>query len=92
VEAPAVIGHIVTDMDSAAAMQVPAVGTKRTGVCLDVLRHAALEITDRPVLGGIIGPFSLGCRLMDMKTIILAAMKTPDLVHAVVEKSHRFSG
>lgn len=90
VEAPAVIGHIVTDMESAATMRVPAVGEKRTGVCLNVFRQAAAEITDRPVLGGIIGPFSLGCRLMDMKSIILAAMKTPAMVHAVVEKATAF--
>lgn len=90
VEAPAIIGHIVNDMESAHALAVPPVGAKRTGVYLDVMKRAAEEIKDRPVLGGIIGPFSLACRLMDMKAIILATRKTPDLVHAVLEKGTAF--
>lgn len=89
-EAPAVIGHVVTDLESAQSLALPAVGTKRTGVCLDVVRRAAAGITDRPVLGGVIGPFSLACRLMDMKTVILATMKNPGLVHATLEKGTAF--
>lgn len=89
-EAPAIIGHVVTDMESVQALAIPKVGTKRTGVCLDVVRRAAAEISDRPVLGGVIGPFSLACRLMDMKTVILATMKNPGLVHAVLEKGTVF--
>ena len=55
-EVPTVIGSIVSDMDEAEALQIPAVGTARTGLYVEAIRQAAQLITDRPVFAGVVGP------------------------------------
>ena len=85
-EVPTVTGAIVTDEDEAEALQVPAVGAGRTGIYLDAIAKASQMITDRPVLAGIIGPYSLAGRLMDVSEIMILCYEEPDMVHTVMEK------
>ena len=85
-EVPTVTGAIVTDEDEAEALQVPAVGAGRTGIYVDAIAKAAEAITDRPVLAGIIGPYSLAGRLMDVSEIMILCYEEPDMVHTVMEK------
>jgi len=47
-------------------------------------------ITDRPILAGIIGPFSLAGRLMEMTEIMYKAIDEPDMVHEVLDKVTSF--
>jgi uroporphyrinogen decarboxylase len=47
-------------------------------------------ITDRPVLAGMIGPFSLAARLLDVSEIMIDCYEDPDMVHAVMEKVTAF--
>lgn len=89
-EVPTIIGAIVTDMKSAQILEVPAVGTARTAACLKAVELAARNIKDKPVFGGQIGPFSLVCRLMDMKNLLLSLKRNPDLAHTVLEKAATF--
>ena len=65
-EVPTVIGRLIHDEDEADALEVPPVGTARSGLYVESIRKAVDLITDRPVLAGIIGPFSLAGRLMDV--------------------------
>lgn len=85
-EVPTVVGAIVTDEDEAEALQIPAVGAGRTGIYLDAIAKAAEKITDRPVFAGIIGPYSLAGRLMDVSEIMILCYEEPDMVHTVMEK------
>ena len=55
-EVPTVVGAIVSEEEEADALEIPAVGAGRTGLCVEAIRQATLKITDRPVLAGIIGP------------------------------------
>ncbi|MBP2652842.1 MAG: uroporphyrinogen-III decarboxylase [Firmicutes bacterium] len=89
-EVPTVIGHMVTDMKDAEALRVPAVGVGRTTAYLKATELAVARITDRPVFGGIIGPFSLAGRLMDMTAIMVAMMRQSDTVTIVLEKCAAF--
>jgi uroporphyrinogen decarboxylase len=89
-EVPTVIGQIVSDLESAHALQVPRVGTKRTSTYLETAELAVTRIKDRPVLAGSIGPFSLAGRLIGMNTILLAVRKNPQMVHVVLEKCTTF--
>ena len=43
-------------------------------------------IEDRPVLAGVIGPFSLAGRLMDVSEVMVLCYDEPDMVHTVLEK------
>ena len=47
-------------------------------------------ITDRPVLAGIIGPYSLAGRLLGTAQAMKACKKNPQLVHTVMEKCTQF--
>ena len=89
-EVPTVTGRLIEDEDAAEALEVPAVGTARSGIYVDAIRKATEKITDRPVFAGIIGPFSLAARLLDVSEIMIDCYDDPDLVHAVLEKATAF--
>ena len=89
-EVPTVVGAIVSDENEADALSIPAVGTGRTGLCVETVRQAAQQITDRPVLAGVIGPYSLASRLMDVSETMIYCYDEPDMVHTVLEKTTAF--
>ncbi len=89
-EVPTVVGAIVTDEDEADALVVPQVGVCRTGLYIDAIAKASEMITDRPVFAGVIGPFSLAGRLMDVGEAMAYCYEEPDMVHTVLEKTTAF--
>ena len=42
------------------------------------------------MLAGVIGPFSLAARLLDVAEIIIDCYEEPDMVHTVLEKAAQF--
>lgn len=89
-EVPTVVGRMIHDEDEAAALEVPAVGTARSGLYVKAIEKALALITDRPVFAGIIGPFSLAARLLDVTEIMMDCYDDPDMVHTVLEKVTAF--
>ncbi len=89
-EVPTVKGRIINDMDEAEALQIPEVGSGRTQLYIDAIEKASKEITDRPVLAGMIGPFSLAARLLDVSEIMMDCYDDPDMVHIVLQKVTSF--
>ena len=89
-EVPAVTGQLVSGEEEAEALAVPGVDAGRIPLCLDAVRMAKQKITDRPVLAGMIGPYSLAGRLMDVTEIMFACYDEPELVHAVLDKAVQF--
>ncbi len=89
-EVPTVVGRLVNDEDEANALEVPKVGACRSGLYIDAVKKAKEMITDRPVLAGMIGPFSLAARLMDVSEIMMECYDDPDTVHTVLEKTTSF--
>ena len=89
-EVPTVKGRIINDMDEAEALEVPAVGSGRTQIYIDAIKKASEQITDRPVLAGMIGPYSLAARLFDVSEIMMDCYDDPDMVHTVLEKVTAF--
>ena len=85
-EVPTVKGRIINDMDEAEALGVPAIGSGRTQIYIDAIEKACKEIIDRPVLAGLIGPYSLAARLFDVSVIMMDCYDDPDMVHTVLEK------
>ena len=83
------MGIAVSLMDlsvEAEALRIPAVGEGRTGECIRGIREACEQITDRPVFAGMIGPYSLAGRLLDMTEIMILCYEDPDMVTTVLEK------
>ena len=77
-------------MAKAEAMEVPAVGAGRTNIYIDAIKHAMELICDRPVFAGVIGPFSLAGRLLDVTSSMVYCYDEPDMVHVVLEKATEF--
>lgn len=89
-EVPTVNGTLVHDEEEAEALKVPKVGDGRTGECVKGIKLASEMITDRPVLAGIIGPYSLAGRLLDMTEIMILCYEEPEMVETVLEKVTEF--
>jgi uroporphyrinogen decarboxylase len=89
-EVPTVINTIVSGIEDAKKLVVPKVGAGRTGCYLDAAKKASEKITDRPVLGGVIGPLSLAGRLIGVSEIMLTMIDEPETVHIVLEKCTTF--
>ena len=69
-EVPAIIGQLVSDEDEANALAVPDLSAGRASLCIEAVRTAKQNITDKPVLAGMIGPYSLAGRLKDVTEIM----------------------
>ena len=89
-EVPTVIGRIVRSMEDAKALKVPEVTAGRTNLYVNAIKLACQEITDRPVFAGVIGPYSLAGRLMDVSEIMINCYEEPEMVHITLEKVTEF--
>lgn len=89
-EVPTVIGTLVNSKEDAENMVVPPMGTKRTGIYVEGVKKARELITDRPVIGGIIGPFSLAGRLLDVSKAMVKCITDPVMVQTVLKKTTQF--
>nr|MBE6191269.1 methylcobamide--CoM methyltransferase [Rikenellaceae bacterium] len=89
-EIPTVTERLVSDAASVEALQVPSLDAGRVPEYLKANRLAAEHITDRPVLAGCIGPFSLAGRLYDMSEIMVAIYIEPDVIMALLDKCTAF--
>lgn len=89
-EVPTIHAALVHDEDEADELEIPEVGAGRTGECIKGIRKACELITDRPVFAGIIGPYSLAGRLLDMTEIMILCYEEPEMVETVLEKVTEF--
>jgi len=89
-DVPTITDALIQDEDEADALVVPQVGAGRTGECIKGIEKACKLITDRPVLAGIIGPYSLAGRLLDMTEIMILCYEEPEMVETVLEKATEF--
>ena len=86
-EVPAVTGQLVADEDDADALEVPDLEAGRAKICAEGVRLAKQRIRTKPVLAGMIGPYSLAGRLMDVTEILYICYDEPETVHKVLEKA-----
>ncbi len=89
-EIPTVTERLVSDAASVEALEVPSLEAGRVPEYLKANRLAAEAITDRPVLAGCIGPFSLAGRLYDMSEIMVAIYIEPDVIMSLLDKCTAF--
>ena len=87
---PAVSGHMLTDAASIERLQVPSLRAGRIPQYLKANLLAAKAISDRPLLAGCIGPFSLAGRLYDMSGIMMLIYENPDAAHTLLAKCTQF--
>jgi uroporphyrinogen decarboxylase len=89
-EVPTVKGVLVANQEEADNLKVPPVGGFRTGEFIKGAAKARELISDRPVFAGMIGPFSLAGRLVDVNRAMVYCKKNPLLLTTVLEKVTEF--
>ena len=89
-EVPVIIGQLVCDMDGAEALEVPSLESGRAPIYIESIRLAKERITDKPLLAGMIGPYSLAGRLMDVTEIMYLCFDEPETVHEVLKKATQY--
>lgn len=86
-QAPNVKNHIIETAEDIHALKVPDIHSGRVDIFNDACREAAKIITDRPIMGGMFGPFSLAANLLDVSDALMKVVNEPELVHELLEKS-----
>ena len=96
-EVPTVTGPVISTeveederMEQAEALEIPEIGAGRTQIYIDAIEKVMGMIEDRPVFAGVIGPFSLAGRLLDVTQSLIYCYEEPDMVHVVLEKCTQF--
>ena len=89
-EVPAVRGHLLNNAADIDRLEVPSLRQGRVPEYIKANMIAAREITDRPVLGGCIGPFSLAGRLYDMSEIMILINEDPAAADMLLGKCTDF--
>lgn len=87
---PSVVGHMLNDADDIHRLAVPSLKKGRVPQYIKANVIAARTITDRPVLAGCIGPFSLAGRLYDMSAIMMLIYEDPDAAEELLSKCTDF--
>ena len=89
-EVPAIVGQLISDEDEANALEVPDLTAGRASLCVEAVRTAKQHIADKPVLAGMIGPYSLAGRLCDVTEIMYLCFDEPETVHTVLNKVTKY--
>lgn len=85
-EIPTVMRALVEE--DASDLEVPEV-SKRALIYLDAISKAK-QLMDKPIFPGMIGPFSLAGRLLEVSEALALCYEDPDLVHDVLETATEF--
>ena len=89
-EVPAIVGQLVSDEGDANALPVPGLSAGRAMLWVEAVRTAKERITDKPVIAGMIGPYSLAGRLCDVTEIMYLCFDEPETVHTVLDKATQY--
>lgn len=89
-EVPSVTGRLISCREEAERLQVPSTKTARVPEYLKANRLAAMNIKDKPVFAGCIGPYSLAGRLYGMTEAMMGIYTEPDTVRILLEKCSEF--
>jgi uroporphyrinogen decarboxylase len=89
-EIPTVIGRLVTSGEEIDRLVNPTVGDKRTSVHLHTAQNLVSRANGIPVLGGVIGPFSLAGRLFGVSEFLELSLTDPNVTEQLLQKATRF--
>lgn len=88
-DVPSVVGRLVAGRAQIEALAVPSLDAGRIPEYLKANGLIARD-SDRPVLSGCIGPYSLAGRLYDMSEIMMGIYIEPDTIRLLLEKCTQF--
>jgi uroporphyrinogen decarboxylase len=89
-EIPSITLGILNDAASIDQLAIPSLSCGRLSEYLKAAELISSHISDRPVFGCCIGPFSLASRLYGLTEIMTAILIEPDTIHTLLEKTTQF--
>lgn len=89
-QAPNIESHVVETVEDIQNLQIPDMNVGRIQMFSDACVEAAKLITDRPVFGGMLGPFSLAANLMEMSSALMLALEDEEAMKLLLEKATDF--
>jgi uroporphyrinogen decarboxylase len=87
---PHILGRLVSSAEEIEALKVPDLSAGRMQEYLTANRLTVEMGLDKPVLAGVIGPFSLAGRLYDVSEIMMACYMEPDAIQLLLDKCTEF--
>lgn len=89
-EIPTVSERLIVYSSDIKNLIIPEVNTPRICEYIKATELVVAENMGKPVFGGVIGPFSLAGRLLDMTEIMTGILMEPDEMHLLLEKCTSF--
>jgi len=89
-EMPHILGRLLTCAEDIEHLKVPDLTAGRMGEYLKANTLTVEMGLDKPVLAGVIGPFSLAGRLYDVSEIMMACYMEPDAIRLLLDKCTEF--
>jgi len=89
-EMPHIHGRLVTNAEEIESLNVPDLKAGRISEYLKANRLTVENTKNKPVLAGVIGPFSLAGRLFGMSEIMMECYIDPDSIHLLLDKCTDF--
>ena len=87
---PHILGRLVSCVEDIENLKVPELTAGRVQEYILANKLTVENTTDKPVLAGVIGPFSLAGRLYDMSEIMVACYMEPEAITCLLEKCAAF--
>ncbi len=87
---PAVEGQLLKNAADIVNLQIPNMTAARLPEIIKACTLAAEGVNDRPVFGGVIGPYSLAGRLYGMTELMIGCMCEPEAMHKLLQKCTDF--
>lgn len=87
---PHILGRLVSSAEEIENLKVPKLTAGRVQEYILANKLTVENTTDKPVLAGVIGPFSLAGRLFDMSEIMVACYMEPEAIACLLEKCTTF--
>lgn len=84
-EVPSVTGRLVSNREEVERLEIPTLDRGRLPEYIKANRLIA-SVSEKPVIAGCIGPYSLAGRLYDMSEIMMAMYIEPDCIHLLLSK------
>lgn len=89
-QVPSIVKHVVKTAEDIRNLKVPDVHSGRVDVFTGAVKEAQKLITDRPIFGGMLGPFSLAANLMEVSNALMLTMTDPESMKILLEKATEF--
>lgn len=87
---PEIAGKLISDIREAETLKIPPVSEGRCPVFIEGIKLAKQQIKELPVFCGVIGPYSLACRLYGMTELMMECFDSPEEVKLLLNKCTGF--